>query len=94
MIHSIEYFTNNWLSVGQVKKVKSLTKLTSFQIIDGQILCVHGGLSPDIRTLDQVVKCLKFLCMIMFSTCNMKFKLTLSQIKDFRAQKFPRTDFF
>ena len=26
------------------------------QIIDGQILCVHGGLSPDIRTLDQVSK--------------------------------------
>ncbi len=24
------------------------------QIIDGQVLCVHGGLSPDIRTLDQV----------------------------------------
>ena len=24
------------------------------QVIDGSILCVHGGLSPDIRTLDQV----------------------------------------
>jgi diadenosine tetraphosphatase ApaH/serine/threonine PP2A family protein phosphatase len=24
------------------------------QIIDGQVLCVHGGLSPDIRTIDQV----------------------------------------
>jgi hypothetical protein len=24
------------------------------QIIDDSILCVHGGLSPDIRTLDQV----------------------------------------
>jgi serine/threonine-protein phosphatase 6 catalytic subunit len=23
-------------------------------IIDGEILCVHGGLSPDIRTLDQI----------------------------------------
>jgi serine/threonine-protein phosphatase 6 catalytic subunit len=24
------------------------------KIIDGQVLCVHGGLSPDIRTIDQV----------------------------------------
>lgn len=24
------------------------------QVIDGKILCVHGGLSPDVRTLDQV----------------------------------------
>ena len=24
------------------------------QIIDEQVLCVHGGLSPDIKTLDQV----------------------------------------
>ncbi len=24
------------------------------QIIDGKILCVHGGLSPDVRTLDQI----------------------------------------
>eukprot|EP00983_Pelagomonas_calceolata_P021472 673107-Pelagomonas_calceolata.AAC.1 len=23
-------------------------------IIDGRVLCVHGGLSPDVRTLDQV----------------------------------------
>ena len=23
-------------------------------VIDGRILCVHGGLSPDIRTLDQI----------------------------------------
>ena len=23
-------------------------------IIDGKVMCVHGGLSPDIRTIDQI----------------------------------------
>lgn len=27
--------------------------LTLSAIIDGRVLCVHGGLSPDLRTLDQ-----------------------------------------
>lgn len=26
----------------------------SFKIIDDQVLCVHGGLSPDINTIDQI----------------------------------------
>lgn len=28
--------------------------LTLSAIIDGRVLCVHGGLSPDLRTLDQI----------------------------------------
>jgi len=28
--------------------------LTMAQIVDGRVLCVHGGLSPDVRTLDQI----------------------------------------
>jgi diadenosine tetraphosphatase ApaH/serine/threonine PP2A family protein phosphatase len=26
----------------------------TYKIIDGKVLCVHGGLSPDVRTLDQI----------------------------------------
>jgi serine/threonine-protein phosphatase 6 catalytic subunit len=28
--------------------------LTLSALIDGEVLCVHGGLSPDVRTLDQI----------------------------------------
>jgi serine/threonine-protein phosphatase 6 catalytic subunit len=37
-------FTSSWLAI----------IIFHVQIIDGDVLCVHGGLSPDIRTLDQI----------------------------------------
>ena len=30
------------------------SRLLILQIIDEQVLCVHGGLSPEVRTVDQV----------------------------------------
>jgi diadenosine tetraphosphatase ApaH/serine/threonine PP2A family protein phosphatase len=37
--------------------------LTLSAIIDGRVFCVHGGLSPDLRTLDQV-RTIERLCEI------------------------------
>jgi serine/threonine-protein phosphatase 6 catalytic subunit len=40
---------NAWRSCTEV-----FDYLTLSALIDGKVLCVHGGLSPDIRTLDQI----------------------------------------
>ena len=34
-------------------KVRTPRHLLLQALIDGRVLCVHGGLSPDLRTLDQ-----------------------------------------
>lgn len=38
--------------------------LTISALIDGKVLCVHGGLSPDIRTLDQVWRAAGVCCIV------------------------------
>lgn len=40
---------NPWKHITQVFDLLNLAC-----VVDGQILCVHGGLSPDIKTLDQI----------------------------------------
>ncbi|GAB4813680.1 hypothetical protein N2152v2_000726 [Parachlorella kessleri] len=49
-----EVFDYLTLSVGPPAAALILEGWTLQAIIDGQVLCVHGGLSPDLRTLDQV----------------------------------------
>ena len=45
----------DYLNLAAVSEVACLGNLAySQKIIDGETLCVHGGLSPDIRTLDQI----------------------------------------
>jgi diadenosine tetraphosphatase ApaH/serine/threonine PP2A family protein phosphatase len=39
---------------GELNSAKPNQHVLNVQIIDSSILCVHGGLSPDLRTLDQV----------------------------------------
>ena len=43
------------IAAAAVKHGRGLAPRPALQaVIDGSVLCVHGGLSPDVRTLDQV----------------------------------------
>lgn len=46
-------------------------------LIDGKVLCVHGGLSPDLRTLDQVL--LPPPQAVAVRQCNQAFADSLSR---------------
>ncbi|TIC07361.1 Metallo-dependent phosphatase [Wallemia mellicola] len=43
-----------WKACCQVFDYLNLAAAKWPKIVDGKILCVHGGLSPDVRTLDQI----------------------------------------
>ena len=51
-----------------LKKALCLNPPLPQAIVDGQVLCVHGGLSPDLRTLDQV-RCA--LCCALCMLCTL-----------------------
>lgn len=50
----------DYLNLAAVRSLSSLLarattdESLNVQIIDGSILCVHGGLSPEVRTIDQI----------------------------------------
>ena len=39
-------------------------------IVDGRVLCVHGGLSPNLQNIDQVCFISRVPCAILPFTCN------------------------
>lgn len=45
---------STWQRYASARTLRHLLILHARKIIDGETLCVHGGLSPDIRTLDQI----------------------------------------
>lgn len=49
---------------------------TLLQIIDEQVLCVHGGLSPEVKTLDQVILVNSLFGLIYTSSHNRFAQLT------------------
>ena len=47
----VSHRVNNWIRYC----TDVFDYLTLAATIDGKVLCVHGGLSPDVRTIDQVI---------------------------------------
>ena len=66
--------------------VSRLMDLWLQALIDGQVLCVHGGLSPDLRTLDQVCS----VCMSCHVCCVMSCEQPAHQrgLNDYHLSDF------
>lgn len=88
-LHKINIFYDLYLS-----KNSCLSVMVTIQIIDEQILCVHGGLSPDIRTLDQVNAKVRSLILnyidLNFTYIHIKFRSELS----IETWKYPTVELF
>lgn len=50
----VDHGVKDTLPVDQDFLFSESSTFSSFQIIDEKILCVHGGLSPDVKTIDQI----------------------------------------
>ena len=49
------------MAVRYKARAEQRSSLAVQALIDGKVLCVHGGLSPDLRTLDQALPTLATL---------------------------------
>lgn len=54
LLSSIRLSQSSCSKCSSVNNARRHVLTNALQIIDGRVLCVHGGLSPDVRTLDQI----------------------------------------